>query len=64
MELDTITGLLRLALITATPIALGAYAGIMSERAGGDDFWSLDSLRCIWGVAAFRDWHSDSDPHS
>jgi len=34
MDLDTITGLLRLALITATPIALGAYAGIMSERAG------------------------------
>jgi ABC-type uncharacterized transport system permease subunit len=34
MDLDTIVGLLRLALITATPIALGAYAGIMSERAG------------------------------
>lgn len=34
MVLDTLTGLLRLALITATPIALGAYAGIMSERAG------------------------------
>jgi simple sugar transport system permease protein len=34
MQLDTIAGLLRLALITATPIALGAYAGIMSERAG------------------------------
>ncbi|HEY9637979.1 MAG TPA: ABC transporter permease [Coleofasciculaceae cyanobacterium] len=34
MALDAITGLLRLALITATPIALGAYAGIMSERAG------------------------------
>lgn len=27
-------GFLKLALITATPIALGAYAGIMSERAG------------------------------
>jgi len=34
MALDTLTGLLRLALITATPIALGAYAGITSERAG------------------------------
>lgn len=32
--MDDITGLLRLALITATPIALGAYSGIMSERAG------------------------------
>jgi general nucleoside transport system permease protein len=27
-------GFLKLALITATPIALGAYAGLMSERAG------------------------------
>jgi simple sugar transport system permease protein len=34
MDLDTISALLRLALITATPIALGAYSGIMSERAG------------------------------
>jgi ABC-type uncharacterized transport system permease subunit len=34
MDLETIVGLARLALITATPIALGAYAGIMSERAG------------------------------
>jgi simple sugar transport system permease protein len=34
MDLDTFVGLLRLALITATPIALGAYGGIMSERAG------------------------------
>ena len=34
MDLDTIVSLVRLALITATPIALGAYAGIMSERAG------------------------------
>lgn len=32
--MDELTGFLRLALITATPIALGAYAGIMSERAG------------------------------
>lgn len=34
MDIDTLIGLLRLALITATPLALGAYAGIMSERAG------------------------------
>ncbi len=34
MDLETLIGLLRLALITATPIALGAYAGILSERAG------------------------------
>ncbi len=34
MDLDTIVGLARLALITATPIALGAFSGIMSERAG------------------------------
>ncbi|MBD2461913.1 ABC transporter permease [Oscillatoria sp. FACHB-1407] len=32
--MDDLTGFLKLALITATPIALGAYAGIMSERAG------------------------------
>ncbi|MDX2214457.1 MAG: ABC transporter permease [Oculatellaceae cyanobacterium bins.114] len=32
--MDNLTGFLKLALITATPIALGAYAGIMSERAG------------------------------
>jgi general nucleoside transport system permease protein len=32
--MDEITGFLKLALITATPIALGAYAGILSERAG------------------------------
>ncbi len=34
MDLAMIVGLAKLALITATPIALGAYAGIMSERAG------------------------------
>ena len=32
--MDDLTGFLKLALITATPIALGAYAGIASERAG------------------------------
>ncbi|HEY9630418.1 MAG TPA: ABC transporter permease [Coleofasciculaceae cyanobacterium] len=32
--MEEITGFLKLALITATPIALGAYAGILSERAG------------------------------
>ncbi|MBD3880446.1 ABC transporter permease [Phormidium tenue FACHB-886] len=32
--MNDLIGLLRLALITATPIALGAYAGILSERAG------------------------------
>lgn len=32
--MEELTGFLKLALITATPIALGAYAGILSERAG------------------------------
>jgi general nucleoside transport system permease protein len=32
--MNDLIGLLQLALITATPIALGAYAGIVSERAG------------------------------
>lgn len=32
--MNDLTGFLTLALITATPIALGAYAGILSERAG------------------------------
>lgn len=32
--MDTIAGLLNLTLATATPIALGAYAGIFSERSG------------------------------
>ena len=32
--MNDLIGLLQLALITATPIALGAYAGIFSERAG------------------------------
>ena len=32
--MNELIGLLRLALITATPIALGAFAGIFSERAG------------------------------
>jgi general nucleoside transport system permease protein len=32
--MNELTGFLKLALITATPIALGAYAGIISERAG------------------------------
>lgn len=32
--MEDIIGLLKLALITATPIALGAYSGILSERAG------------------------------
>jgi simple sugar transport system permease protein len=32
--MDDLTGFLKLALITATPIAIGAYAGILSERAG------------------------------
>jgi simple sugar transport system permease protein len=34
MDIDLMLGLLKLALITATPLALGAYAGIMCERAG------------------------------
>jgi general nucleoside transport system permease protein len=32
--MDEFVGFLKLALITATPIALGAYAGLFSERAG------------------------------
>ncbi len=32
--MDTIAGLLNLTLATATPIALGAYAGLFSERSG------------------------------
>jgi simple sugar transport system permease protein len=32
--MEDLAGFLKLALITATPIALGAFAGIMSERAG------------------------------
>ncbi|HEY9623627.1 MAG TPA: ABC transporter permease [Crinalium sp.] len=32
--MDEWVGFFKLALVTATPIALGAYAGIMSERAG------------------------------
>ena len=34
MDIFALTGLLKLALITATPLALGAYAGIMCERSG------------------------------
>lgn len=34
MDFSAFLGLLKLALITATPLALGAYAGIMCERAG------------------------------
>ncbi|MCA9964610.1 MAG: ABC transporter permease [Anaerolineales bacterium] len=34
MDLAILAGLLQLTLATATPIALGAYAGLFSERAG------------------------------
>ncbi len=34
MDIDRRIGLLQLALMTVTPLVLGAYAGIMSERAG------------------------------
>jgi ABC-type uncharacterized transport system permease subunit len=34
MDLGPITGMLQLALATATPIALGSYAGLFSERSG------------------------------
>lgn len=34
MDLAILAGLLQLTVATATPIALGAYAGLFSERAG------------------------------
>jgi ABC-type uncharacterized transport system permease subunit len=34
MDINEITGIIHAALIAATPIALGAYSGVFSERAG------------------------------
>jgi ABC-type uncharacterized transport system permease subunit len=34
MDIDAIVGLLSIALAAATPLALGAYSGVFSERAG------------------------------
>ena len=73
MELDTLIGVLfaagtlQLAVATATPIALGAYAGLFSERSGvvnigiegmmltaamSAAFASADTGTIFWGVIA------------